>query len=157
MQTPQVKRVSQVVLVVKNLPANAADVRDKGSIPGLGRSPGEGNGYPLQYCCLENPMDRGAWRATVYRVAQSHMQLKRLSTHTCHRLRLKCHKTALLFSCKQRVLSFPTFLSNLATNQSPLTPSSHSIICCNSSRNSGRHLTIAGLLQRAQTATRRGT
>ena len=72
MQTPLVKRVSQVVLVVKNLPANARDIRDKGSIPGLGRSPGEGNGYPLQYSCLENPMDRGAWRATVYRVAQSH-------------------------------------------------------------------------------------
>ena len=146
-----------MVLVVKNLPANAGDVRDKGSIPGLGRSPGEGNGYPLQYCCLENPMDRGAWRATVYRVAQSHTRLKQLSTHTRHRLRVKCHKTALLFSCKQRVLSFPTFLSNLATDQSPLTPSSHSIICCNSSRNSGRHLTIAGLLQRTHTATRRGT
>ena len=72
MQTPLVKRVSQVVLVVKNLPANARDIRDKGSIPGLGRSPGEGNGYPLQYSCLENPMDRGAWQATVYRVAQSH-------------------------------------------------------------------------------------
>jgi len=143
--------------VVKNLPANAGDVRDKGSIPGLGRSPGEGNGYPLQYCCLENPMDRGAWRATVYRVAQSHTRLKQLSTHTRHRLRVKYHKTALLFSCKQRVLSFPTFLSNLATDQSPLTPSSHSIICYNSSRNSGRHLTIAGLLQRTHTATRRGT
>ena len=53
---------SQVVLVVKNLPANASarDVRDMGLIPGLGRSPGEGNGNPLQYSCLENPMDRGA-------------------------------------------------------------------------------------------------
>ena len=51
---------SQVVLVVKNLPANA-DVRDTGSIRGLGRSPGEGNGNTLQYSCLENPMDRGAW------------------------------------------------------------------------------------------------
>ena len=48
--------------VVKNPPANAGDL---GSIPGLGRSPGEGNGSPLQYPCLENPMDRGAWRATV--------------------------------------------------------------------------------------------
>ena len=73
MQTPQVKRVSQVALVVKNLPANAGDVRDAGSIPELGRSPGEGNGYPLQYSCLENPMDRGAWWATVYRVSESHM------------------------------------------------------------------------------------
>ena len=153
MQTPQVKRVSQVALVVKNLPANAGDIRDAGSIPELGRSPGEGNGYPLQYSCLENPMDRGAWWATVYRVSQSHTRLKRLSTHTGHRLRVKCHKTALVFSCKQRVLRFPTFLSNLATNQIPLTPSSHSIICCNSSRNSGQHLTIAGLSQRRQTAT----
>ena len=56
---------SQVALVVKNLPANAGDVRDESSIPGLGRSPGEGNGNPLQYSCVENPMDRGAWRAIV--------------------------------------------------------------------------------------------
>ena len=48
---------SQVVLVVKNLPANAGDLRDMGSIPGSGRSPGEGQGNPLQYSCLENPMD----------------------------------------------------------------------------------------------------
>ena len=52
---------SQVVLVVKNLPANAGHVRDMGSIPGLGRSPGGRHGNPLQYSCLENPMDRGAW------------------------------------------------------------------------------------------------
>ena len=56
--------VSQVVLVVKNLPANAGNARDTGLIPGSGRSPGEGNGYPLQYSCLGNP--RGAWRATVH-------------------------------------------------------------------------------------------
>ena len=55
--------VSQVALVVKNLPANAGDLRDADSIPGSGRSPGEGKGYPLQYSCLENPMDRGAWQA----------------------------------------------------------------------------------------------
>ena len=53
--------------VVKNLPAMAGDT---GLIPGLGRSPGEGNGNPLQYSCLENPMGRGAWRATVHRVAK---------------------------------------------------------------------------------------
>jgi len=47
-----------MVLVVKNLPANAGDIRDAGSIPGLGRSPGEGHGSPLQFSCLENPMDR---------------------------------------------------------------------------------------------------
>ena len=51
----------QVVLVVKNLSADAGDVRDMGSIPGLGRSPGGGHGNPFQYSCLENPMDRGAW------------------------------------------------------------------------------------------------
>ena len=62
---------SQVVLVVKNLPANAGDVRDMGLIPGSGRFPGEGNGNPLQYSCLENPMDRGAWQATVHGVAKS--------------------------------------------------------------------------------------
>ena len=52
---------SQVALVIKNPPANAGDVRDAGSIPGLGIPPGEGNGHPLQYSCLENPIDRGAW------------------------------------------------------------------------------------------------
>ena len=54
----------QVALVVKNLPANAGDLRDLGSIPGLGRSPGGGHGYPLQYSSLENPMDRADWWAT---------------------------------------------------------------------------------------------
>jgi len=53
-------RASQVALVVKNPPANAGDIRDTGSIPGLGRSPGGGHGNPLQYSCLENLMDRGA-------------------------------------------------------------------------------------------------
>ena len=57
--------------VVKNPPANAGDARDVGSIPGLGRSPGEGNGNPLQYFCLEIPMDRGAWWTTVHEVTKS--------------------------------------------------------------------------------------
>ena len=57
--------------VVKNLPANAGDGRDVGSIPRSGRSPGEGNGNPLQYSCLENFMDRGAWQATVHGVTKS--------------------------------------------------------------------------------------
>ena len=56
--------------MVDNLPANAGDGRDEGSVPGLGRSPGEGNGYPLQYSCLENFMDRGARRATVYEITK---------------------------------------------------------------------------------------
>ena len=57
---------SQVVLVEKNLPANAGDTRDSGSIPGLGRSSGERSGNRLQYSCLGNPMDKGAWRAIVH-------------------------------------------------------------------------------------------
>ena len=57
--------------MVKNPPANAGDVTDVGSIPGSERSPAEGNGNLLQYSCLENLMDRGAWRAAVYRVTQS--------------------------------------------------------------------------------------
>ena len=57
--------------VVKNLPANAGDIGDSGLIPGLGRSPREGNGNPLQYSCLENSMDRGVWQATVHGVANS--------------------------------------------------------------------------------------
>ena len=61
----------QVVLVVKNPLANAGDVRDSGLIPGFGRSPGGGNGNPFQYSCMENPMDRAAWRATVWEVAES--------------------------------------------------------------------------------------
>ena len=64
--------------MVKNPPANAGDTRDTGLIPGSGRSPGEGNGAPLQYSCLENPMDGGAWRATVHGVAQSEIRLSDL-------------------------------------------------------------------------------
>ena len=64
-------RASQVALVVKSLLANAGDVRDTSLIPGLGRLPGEGHGKPLQYSCLENSMDRGAWQATVPGVAKS--------------------------------------------------------------------------------------
>ena len=56
--------------MVKNRPADAGVARDAGSIPGLGRCPGEGHGNPLQYSCLENPMDSGAWRATVHGVAE---------------------------------------------------------------------------------------
>ena len=60
-----------MVLVVKNLPANAVDLGDAGSIPGLGRFPGGSHGNPLQYSCLENSMDRGTWQATVHGVAKS--------------------------------------------------------------------------------------
>ena len=67
---------SQVLLAVKNLPANAGDVRDLGSIPWLGRSPGEENGNPHQYSCWENPIDRGAWWVMVHRVSKSWTRLK---------------------------------------------------------------------------------
>ena len=80
-QQQQAWKGFQVVLVVKNLLANAGDIRDAGSIPGWGRSPGGGHGIPLQYSCGENPMDRGVWWAIVHRVAQSWKQLKPLSTH----------------------------------------------------------------------------
>ena len=69
----------QMSLVVKNMPANAVDLRNAGSILGLGRSPGGGHGNLLQYSCLENPMDRGVWQAVVLRVTES-TQLKQLST-----------------------------------------------------------------------------
>ena len=61
--------------VVKNLPANAGDIRDVGSSPGLGRSSGGEHGNPLQYSCLENPVNRGAWKATVHGVAKSRRRL----------------------------------------------------------------------------------
>ena len=72
---------TQVVLGVKNPPANGGDARDVGSIPGWGRSPGVGNGSPLQYSFLENPLDRGGWWATVHRVAELDVT-EQLKTHT---------------------------------------------------------------------------
>ena len=64
-------RASLVAQTVKNPPANSEDARDTGLIPGLGRSPGGGNGNPLQYSCLEDPMDKGAWWTTVHGIAKS--------------------------------------------------------------------------------------
>jgi len=69
------------VLVVKNLLANAGDIRDVGLIPGSGRSPGGERGNPLQYSCLGNPTDRGAWCPMAHRVAKSQIRLNQLSTH----------------------------------------------------------------------------
>ena len=77
-------QASQVVLVVKNPPPNAGDLKDMGLIPGSGRSPGGGNGNPLQYSCLENPKDRGAWRATVHGVVRVRHDL------ATKRPRIKC-------------------------------------------------------------------
>ena len=64
-------RASQVVLAVKNMPANAGDLRDTGSIPGLGKSLVGGHGNPLQYSCPGNPMDRRVWRSTVHSIAKT--------------------------------------------------------------------------------------
>ena len=69
--------------MVENLPVNAGGVRDAGSVPGSGRSSEGGHGNPLQYSYLENPIDTGAWRATVHRVTKSWIRLKQLSTHAC--------------------------------------------------------------------------
>ena len=65
--------------MVKNPPANAGDIRDTGSSSGSGRSPGGGHGNPLQYFCLGNPLDRGAWLAIVHRITQNQTQPKRLT------------------------------------------------------------------------------
>ena len=75
-------RASWVALAIKNPTAKAGDIRDMGSIPGLGRSPGGGHGNPLQYSCLENPVGRGALQATVHRIRKSWTQLRQLSMHT---------------------------------------------------------------------------
>ena len=86
--------------MVKKLPANAGDVRNAGSIAGSGISPGGGHGNPLQYSCLENHMDRGAWQTTIHRVAQSQTRLKRLSTRTRRTLTVM-----IFFSLKRHVAS----------------------------------------------------
>ena len=75
-----------MALVEKNPPANTGDLRGAGSIPGSGRAPGGGYGGPLQYSCLENPMDRGVWQATVHRVPKSQTRLKQLYMCTCTRM-----------------------------------------------------------------------
>ena len=82
--------------MVKNTPANARDIRDADFISGLGRYPGVGHGSPLQYSCLENPMDRGAWWATVHKVTKSQTQLKSLSMR------------AILYFGSETLLMYPT-------------------------------------------------
>ena len=83
--------------MVKNPPTNAGDIRDMGSIPGLGRAPGGGHGNSLQYSCLENPMDRGACWGTVHGVTKSWTQLKRLSPYIS--IILKNLTFTLIFCC----------------------------------------------------------
>ena len=98
----------QVALVVNNRPAHARDIEDASLIPGSGRPTGGGNGNPLQYSCLENPMDRGLWQAAVHGVAQSLTGLKRLSTHAHTQLPV--------------VLSLPHPLSKTEMSQRHLNP-----------------------------------
>ena len=82
-----------MTIVVKGPFANTRDIRDVGSIPRLGRSPGGEHGNPLQYSCLENPMDRGAWQAIVHRVTNCKTRLKQLSMHTSRQTVLSMQET----------------------------------------------------------------
>ena len=79
---PWFQRASQVALMVKSMPAKAGDTREMGLSPGLGKSPGGGNGNPFQNSCLENSRDRGVWQATVHGVAKSQTRLQRLNNNT---------------------------------------------------------------------------
>ena len=97
---------SQVALVEKNPPTNAGDVRDTGLIPGSGRFPGGGNGTPLQYSCLENPMDRGPWRSTAHGVTKSRTRLKQRSIHV----------TFTKSSNRVTIIFFPRVCSPILTN-----------------------------------------
>ena len=89
--------------VVKNPPANAGDARDMGLIPGSGRSPGGRNGNPVQYTCLENPMDRGGWWGAVHGVAKSQTRLSMITLILTHGSRTRM----LLNIPKQRILPTP--------------------------------------------------
>ena len=99
--------------MVKNLPADAGD---GGSIPGWGRSPGEGNGYPLQYSCLENPIDRGTWQATVRGVTESQTRLS-THTHTHTHTHNKHLKTSVALSIRHLYFSFTGLGSSSALLQ----------------------------------------
>ena len=107
-----------MVLVVKNLPATAGDIRDTGPILGSGRSPGGGNGNPLQYSCLGNPVDRGSWRAPVDKVIKSQTRLKRLQTHVQHQV------NAFPFVTK----TYTTFESELLNRLWGLAPTSADLV-----------------------------
>ena len=107
-----------MALLVKNSPAKTGDVRDAGLISRLGRSPGGGHDNPFQYTCLENPMDRGAWRAAVYRVAKSWIRLKWLSTHKHSMVKMHTH-THIMFSDYYRIVKrweLPVFLREKQTS-----------------------------------------
>ena len=97
-----------MVLVVKNLPATTGEIRNVGSIPGSGRSPGGGHGNPLQYSSLENFMDRRARRATVHRVTKSQTQLKQPSMHAYFGIHLISSGILIrvVFICSQCVFTY---------------------------------------------------
>ena len=109
---------------VKNLPANAGETRDVSLIPGSGRSPRIGNGNPLQYSCLENPMNRGAWRATVYGVAECECACTHARTHThthtlpplflCFVMRLSMVPISLFVHCPVHITFSPSSTRNSA-------------------------------------------
>ena len=107
--------------MVKNTLATAGNVRDMGSIPGSRRSPGGGHGNPLQYSCLENLMDRGAWRATVHRIAKSWTRLKRLSTaHSTCSLDGKASCSKDTAAAAKSLQSCPTLYNcRMAAHQAP--------------------------------------
>ena len=101
-------RASLIARAVKNLPANAGDTGDLGLIPGLGKSPGEGNGYPFQYSCLENPMDRQVWQATVHRVAKNWTRRQKFwvpQRHTQTKCVNQCETSGLHFLLFFKVIS----------------------------------------------------
>ena len=117
--------------MVKNLPANAGDTRDTGSIPWWGRSLGGGHGNPCQYSCLENPMDRRAWRATVHGVTESDMiECTHIETPKIKRMVLTTFKCAFQ-RCQVHSLC--------CANSAFMTPDKHKAIIC-SSHSARRHL-----------------
>ena len=101
--------------VVKTLPANTEDMRDSSLIPGLGRAPGEGNGKPLQYSCLENPTDRGARWATVHSITEGRKQLS-THTHTDQNSETITLSINHLFTCKVITVLLTTFLTLFVTH-----------------------------------------
>ena len=124
---------SQAALVVKNPPDNAGDLRDVGLIPGSGRSPGGGHSNPVQYSCLENPMDRGVWRAMAHRIAKSWTRLKQFNMRACiymsfnplfylllfwvsslfHSLNTGCHLIQSYYQCVFQNISLHSLCSQL--------------------------------------------
>ena len=104
---------------VKTPPADAGDTRVMGLIPGLGRSPGGEHGSPLQYSCLEDPVDRGAWQATVHGVTKSWTRLKRLSMHAPLSIRPECRNTGLVSKFSFLISSAVELLLSVSGSSEP--------------------------------------